>query len=394
MPDHSRERRPGRRNGRRCSPPPRSRTGTASPAEHRGRLPSGIHSARSGRVDRPPRLLTGPPGLPIPPPSNTPSASRRRPKSTPSTRRFLADFAQVEAAYVESIVNGQTSTTTVTATVTAPYTLSLPPRSQVDNAAVFGANGVFATPINANASLGGIPLGATYVLTGRSGNTLTVNTATLEQFQPAGRDHAHGHGPEQEPDERRDDLPQLPHQPHPEMAISLVNYFNSLPLKLPYFNAPPRTRNQRGAIQNYVYNQVAGIGLTTPSLQQTLLAITLPTTSGPDLNIYNAVVALRHRAVARADPGRDRPGLRGASPDLGASAGQPTGDQRKHVERHLGNNRDDGKRLDDGLISVPPHAPPGLTAGWALGLATGWALGFGGAGLGLGLAWGPASGCG
>src|SRR6516165_6218445 len=35
---------------------------------------------------------------------------------------FLADFVQVEDAYVQSIVNGQTSTTTVTATLTEPYT--------------------------------------------------------------------------------------------------------------------------------------------------------------------------------------------------------------------------------------------------------------------------------
>ena len=59
---------------------------------------------------------------------------------------------------MESIVNGQTSTTTVTATVTAAYT-SPSTTIQVDNAAVFGANGIFSSPINATASLGGIPLG-------------------------------------------------------------------------------------------------------------------------------------------------------------------------------------------------------------------------------------------
>ena len=74
-----------------------------------------------------------------------------------------------------------------------------------------------------------------------------------------------------------------------QMAIDLVQYFNSLPLKLPYFNAPPHTPNNRGAIQNYVYGAVAGGGTT--SLQQSLLAIPLPTTAGSDLQIYNATVA-------------------------------------------------------------------------------------------------------
>ena len=48
-----------------------------------------------------------------------------------------------------------------------------------------------------------------------------------------------------------------------QMAIDLVQYFNSLPLKLPYFNTPPHTPNSRGAIQNYVYNSVAGAASTT-----------------------------------------------------------------------------------------------------------------------------------
>jgi hypothetical protein len=74
-----------------------------------------------------------------------------------------------------------------------------------------------------------------------------------------------------------------------QMAIDLVQYFNGLPLKLPYFNAPPHTPNSRGAIQNYVYGSVAGGGTT--SLLQSVLAIPLPTTAGSDLQIYNVTVA-------------------------------------------------------------------------------------------------------
>jgi len=74
-----------------------------------------------------------------------------------------------------------------------------------------------------------------------------------------------------------------------QMAINLVQYFNSLPLKLPFFNTPPHTPNNRGAIQNYVYGAVAGSGTT--SLQQSLQAIPLPTTTaGSDL-LYSATVA-------------------------------------------------------------------------------------------------------
>ena len=67
-----------------------------------------------------------------------------------------------------------------------------------------------------------------------------------------------------------------------------MQYFNSLPLKLPLFNNPPHTPNSRGAIQTFVYNSVAG-GSST-SLRQSLLAIPLPTTAGSDLQIYNAAV--------------------------------------------------------------------------------------------------------
>ncbi len=42
-----------------------------------------------------------------------------------------------------------------------------------------------------------------------------------------------------------------------QMAINLVVYFNGFPIKLPAFNPPPHTPTQRGAIQSYVYQQVA-----------------------------------------------------------------------------------------------------------------------------------------
>ena len=85
-----------------------------------------------------------------------------------------------------------------------------------------------------------------------------------------------------------------------EMAINLVKYFNSLPIKLPAENAPPHTPVQRGAIQGYVYDSIAAVstsslyqytdGTVPPSLQQLLLQIPLPTTPGSDLEIYKEAV--------------------------------------------------------------------------------------------------------
>ncbi|MGC8644235.1 MAG: hypothetical protein ACP5XB_30615, partial [Isosphaeraceae bacterium] len=76
---------------------------------------------------------------------------------------FLTDFEVVEEQYVQAIVSGSSTTVTVSATLTAPYTYPST-QMQVDNAAVFGQNGVFTTPVTASASLGGVPVGASYVL--------------------------------------------------------------------------------------------------------------------------------------------------------------------------------------------------------------------------------------
>jgi hypothetical protein len=161
---------------------------------------------------------------------------------------------------------------------------------QVDDAAVFGPNGAFASPVSASASLGGVPVGAIYVLTGRSGNTLIVNTATSSNSNLVQGATLTASVQSTSQTSAASIFPSYIINRTQQMAISLVNYFNSLPLRLPFFNAPPHTPNQRGAIQKYVYNQIAGSGLNAPSLQQSLLGIALPTTAGSDLTIYNAAV--------------------------------------------------------------------------------------------------------
>ena len=52
---------------------------------------------------------------------------------------------------------------------------------------------------------------------------------------------------------------------------------------------------QRGAIQSYVYQNIAGSMAT--SLQQLLLTVPLPTTPGSDLQIYQAAAIVRIEPV-------------------------------------------------------------------------------------------------
>ena len=205
-------------------------------------------------------------------------------------QKFLADFAAVEQLYVESLVSGSTSTISVSATLTAPY-LASSAQMQVDNASVFGPNGTFATPVSATASLSGVPLGATYVLTGRSGNTLIVDAASSSASPLSQGTTLSALVQSTSQTSAAVIFPSYILTRTQELATSLVNYFNSLPLRLPYYNAPPHTANQRGAIQKYVYTQIAGNGLTSPSLQQMLLSVLLPTTPGSDLSIYEATIA-------------------------------------------------------------------------------------------------------
>jgi hypothetical protein len=210
---------------------------------------------------------------------------------------FANDFETIEQLYVQAVNEQSSSTVTVTANVTAAYT-SGGSSIQVNDASAFFPSGS-TTPVTATATLGSFPIGSFY-LTGFSGNTLFVNptasspvnlstgTILTATVTISGQTSA------------ASIFPSFITSRTNQMAIDLVQYFNSLPLRLPYFNAPPHTPNSRGAIQNFVYGSVAGGGTTTsqqqalvapPSLQQSLLAIPLPTTEGSDLQIYNATVA-------------------------------------------------------------------------------------------------------
>ena len=98
------------------------------------------------------------------------------------------------------------------------------------------------------------------MITGRSGtNTLIVNpgqSSNASLTPPRGPD-GDGHD-----DQLRSSaaalFPSYIVNRTNQMAIELVQYFNSLPLKLPYLNAPPHTPNNRGAIQTFVYQAITG----------------------------------------------------------------------------------------------------------------------------------------
>ncbi|QEH35675.1 hypothetical protein OJF2_42300 [Aquisphaera giovannonii] len=213
---------------------------------------------------------------------------------------FLKDFAAVQAAYVRSINEQSSSTVTVSANLTQPYS-SGSSTMTVDDATVFGPQGTFSTPVVATASINGVSTGNQYTITGVSGsNTLILDVTNSTQASlPAGATLSAG-VQSTTAESAGAIFPSFIINRTNLMATNLVQYFNNLPGKLPYFNAPPHTPNNRGAIQSFVYSSVTGFttnGLTQPtgnyaaSLQGSLLSIALPTTAGADLTIYKAAVA-------------------------------------------------------------------------------------------------------
>jgi hypothetical protein len=199
---------------------------------------------------------------------------------------FTAAFNAVLTAYVQSINEQSTGTVSVSTTVTTAYTTP-GPVIEVADASVFGPEGTYTKPVTATALIGTVSLG-TVSFTGSSGNLLIINPA-----QPATTNLPVGtvlsaNVPTSALTSAASIFPSYITNSTIQMATNLVKYFNSLPIKLPPENAPPHTPIQRGAIQSYVYQNIASS--TSTSLQQLLLAITLPTTPGSDLQIYQAAV--------------------------------------------------------------------------------------------------------
>jgi hypothetical protein len=199
---------------------------------------------------------------------------------------FLAAFRRIEAFYVESLSQQSTGTVPVSATVTAPYAAGSPVM-QVDNAAVFGPQGTFPTPLTATALVGTTPIGQ-FVLKGSSGNQLIVNVSLSSPIPLNVGTVLTANVPTSAASSAAMIFPSYISASTNQLAVKLVRYFNSLPFKLPRKFAFPHESQQTGAIQQLVFEEIAGSAST--SLMQVLLAIPLPTTPDGDLQIYDAAV--------------------------------------------------------------------------------------------------------
>ena len=118
------------------------------------------------------------------------------------------------------------------------------------------------------------------------------------------------------------------------MAISLVRYFNSLPLKLPsrkHSAAYPGSTRCDPDVRLSEYRRHresdpekhASPAAGTTTLQQLLLAIPLPTTPGSDYQIYQAAAASRHRRVASTAHRRPHASLQWQNAGECAGTGKP-----------------------------------------------------------------------
>jgi len=200
---------------------------------------------------------------------------------------FLTAFNQQLDSYVASLNQQSTGTVTVSATVTVAYAAGSP-TVEVDDAAVFGPQGTFSSPVLATATVGSAPPIGQFSLTGSSGNSLTIDLANSSSIPMGVGTVLTATVPTSASNSAMLIFPSYITNSTIQMAISLVKYFNGLPVVLPKENAPPHTPVQRGAIQKYIFQSIASSQST--SLQQLLLAISLPTTPGADLEIYQAAV--------------------------------------------------------------------------------------------------------
>ena len=202
---------------------------------------------------------------------------------------FVAAFNQQLDNYVASLSESASGTTNVATTVTAAYAAGSPV-IEVADASVFGPAGTFSPSVLAMATIGTAPAIGSFSLTGSSGNSVTVNTADSSFIPLAVGTTLSATVPVSAATSAASIFPSYITSSTTQMATSLVQYFNNLPLKLPAQNGPPHTPVQRGALQKYVFMSIAGNGTAFPSLEQSLLAIPLPTTPGSDLKIYQAAV--------------------------------------------------------------------------------------------------------
>jgi hypothetical protein len=199
---------------------------------------------------------------------------------------FYANFQLVEASYVRALNQQNSSTTTASTTLTAPYSAGSV-TLQVADAGIFGPEGSFPSPVTATAMVGAVSVG-TFTLTGSSGNLVTVDTTQSSAVSLGQGTTLTAQVSTSAGTSAQAIFPTYITTSAQQLAFNLVGYFNSLPIKLPRMYAPPHQPQRAGAIQQYVYQLVAGGGPL--SLSSMLSAISLPQTSSGDLKIYDATV--------------------------------------------------------------------------------------------------------
>jgi hypothetical protein len=221
--------------------------------------------------------------------NKTPAASRR---VTPAQQinklyaQFLTNLQTVEVSYVQSLTQQSSTTIPVSTTLTAPYQAGSA-TMQVQDPAVFGPMSSSA-PVTASAQVGGAVVG-TFSLIGSSGNQLAIDNTQSSQVSLGQNTVLSAQISQSASSSAGSIFPSYIIASTQQLAVRLVSYFNSLPFKLPRMYAPPHQSQRAGAIQQFVYQAVAGTAPT--SLQQSLLGVTLPQTPGSDLQIYDAVIA-------------------------------------------------------------------------------------------------------
>jgi hypothetical protein len=199
---------------------------------------------------------------------------------------FYQNFQTQASSYVQSLDEQSTGTIFVSTVLTAPY-LAGSASMSVQDAAVFGPEGTYTTPVIATASVGSVPVG-TFTIIGSSGNTLAINTTQSSAISLAAGTTLSADVTSTASSSAASIFPTYITASTRQLAVNLIAYFDRLPFKLPRKWAPPHFPQSTGAIQQYV-DQVL-VGPSSASLEQSLLAIPLPLTPGSDLQIYNATV--------------------------------------------------------------------------------------------------------
>ena len=199
---------------------------------------------------------------------------------------FLAQFRQVENYYVASINEQSTGTASVSTQVQTAYAAGSPVM-EVDDASVFGPEGTYTTPVTATASVGSVTIG-TFSLIGSSGNQLVVNPSDSSFIPLNPGTVISATVPTTAVTNAATIFPSYITNSTIQLGVILVQYFNNVPFALPNKSTPPHTSTQEGAIQELTYLEIAGAATT--SLKNSLLAITLPTSPGSSLKIYDSAV--------------------------------------------------------------------------------------------------------